>query len=199
MHIQWNALTGNVEVVNRSAGRHESLQAIRSVVDLQGHVVLHDSTQLTCADDTTVVLSSLAVPATFRAGEDSVCFLKLSLTDADGHEASNNLYVLAAEEGNLRQLNTLSTVTLQATATQKGERFDVTLKNVSNTPALMVRINLKANDGDQILPVSYTDNFFHLLPGEERTVTVAWQQADARNQKAEVELSGFNVPKQILH
>lgn len=199
LHIQWNALTGNVEVVNRSAGRHESLQAIRSVVDLQGHVVLHDSTQLTCADDTTVVLSSLAVPATFRAGEDSVCFLKLSLTDADGHEASNNLYVLAAEEGNLRQLNTLSTVTLQATATQKGERFDVTLKNVSNTPALMVRINLKANDGDQILPVSYTDNFFHLLPGEERTVTVAWQQADARNQKAEVELSGFNVPKQILH
>jgi len=69
----------------------------------------------------------------------------------------------------------------------------VNIKNSSATPAMMLRLNLKASDGDQILPVDYSDNYFHLMPGEERTVNIGWNKADERGGVAAIEVSGFNV------
>ena len=74
----------------------------------------------------------------------------------------------------------------------------VTLRNASATPAMMIRLNLMTNDGKQVLPVDYGDNYFHLMPGEERTVNVAWNNADARGQVPFVELTGFNVKQRTL-
>ena len=48
-------------------------------------------------------------------------------------------------------------------------------------------------DGDQILPVDYSDNYFHLLPGEKRTIKVAWNNEDMRKGNPVVDVTGFNV------
>ena len=70
----------------------------------------------------------------------------------------------------------------------------VTIKNPSDTPALMVRINvIGAEDGDQILPMFYSDNYFSLLPGEEKVVSLNWKDVDTRGNKAEVVVTGYNV------
>jgi hypothetical protein len=57
----------------------------------------------------------------------------------------------------------------------------------------MLRLNLKGDDGEQVLPVIYSDNYFHLMPGEERQVSVEWQERDARGGDAHIELSGYNL------
>ena len=69
----------------------------------------------------------------------------------------------------------------------------VTLENRGQVPAVMLRLNLKAADGDQILPVIYSDNYFHLLPNEKRTIRIEWNRRDARGQQPIVEVSGYNV------
>lgn len=70
----------------------------------------------------------------------------------------------------------------------------ITIKNPSDTPALMVRINvIGAEDGDQILPMFYSDNYFSLLPGEEKVVSLNWKDVDTRGNKAEVVVTGYNV------
>jgi hypothetical protein len=58
----------------------------------------------------------------------------------------------------------------------------------------MIRLNLKTDDGEQVLPVLYDDNYFHLMPGEQRTIRVEWNPRDARGMQPFVEISGFNVP-----
>ena len=80
----------------------------------------------------------------------------------------------------------------QAAGCNKSRRV-ITLENTSKTPAMMVRLNLLDGDGDQILPVDYSDNYFHLLPGEKRTIKVAWNNEDMRKGNPVVDVTGFNV------
>ncbi|WP_255347963.1 MULTISPECIES: glycoside hydrolase family 2 protein [unclassified Prevotella] len=59
--------------------------------------------------------------------------------------------------------------------------------------ALMVRLNLKGNDGEQILPVIYSDNYFHLMPSESKTITITWNNQDSRGCTPVIDVSGFNM------
>ena len=79
-----------------------------------------------------------------------------------------------------------------------GNGMTLTLQNTAFTPAMMIRLNLKTGDGCQVLPVDYSDNYFHLMPGEERTVNIRWDNADARQQVPFVELTGYNVEHCVL-
>ena len=68
------------------------------------------------------------------------------------------------------------------------------LENKSNTPALLIRVNvLGASSGEQILPMFYSDNYFSLLPGEQKTVNIHWADADTRGEQPKIVVSGFNV------
>ena len=61
---------------------------------------------------------------------------------------------------------------------------------------MMIRLNLKGDDGEQILPVIYSDNYFNLIPaGETRTIDIEWKDEDARGTRPIVEISGTNVTK----
>ena len=57
----------------------------------------------------------------------------------------------------------------------------------------MIRLNLKGDDGEQILPVIYSDNYFHMMPGESRTIEIEWKTEDARGCKPVVEITGMNL------
>ena len=58
---------------------------------------------------------------------------------------------------------------------------------------MMIRLNLCGDDGEQILPVEYSDNYFHLLPGERKTVRINWNPLDDRGTEPSLKISGDNV------
>lgn len=193
LHIQWNASTRNVEVVNLCAGNHDNLTAKMELTDVKGRTVKTMQATINSNDDSTVVPEGLHVDDKVSLNGGNVYFIRLWLNDESGRTLSQNFYVASNDEGNLQELNTLPQVELSPSITTDGTRATVTVKNSSDTPAMMIRLNLKAEDGEQILPVSYSDNYFHLMPGESRTVEVTWDAADARGSKPVIELSGFNV------
>ena len=39
----------------------------------------------------------------------------------------------------------------------------------------------------------YSDNYFSLLPGEQKTVNIHWADADTRGEQPKIVVSGFNV------
>ena len=51
------------------------------------------------------------------------------------------------------------------------------MRNNDSVPALLVRLVLKDHNGEEILPAGYSDNYFALLPGEEKTVQIACRPA----------------------
>ena len=194
LHIQWNPLTDEVEVVNYSAGQRKGLTAKAQVINMDGAVAWEKETAVDSEEDTTNKCIKLEFPANLTAAH----YVKLTLTEA-GKVVSDNFYLRGVEEGNYQALRELPKVQMQpAIETVKGTdgtwSATVALENTSNTPALMIRVNvLGAGDGEQILPMFYSDNYFSLLPGEKKQVNIHWKDVDTRGEQPKIVVSGYNV------
>ncbi|MCR4581953.1 MAG: discoidin domain-containing protein [Prevotella sp.] len=187
LHIQYNALTDSIEVVNHSAGNRQTLTATAVVYNLNGKQVARKKHRFNSSEDTTEAWLRLA-DLTPRAPSD-VYYLRLTLTDPHGL-LSENTYIMGREEGNYRALATLPEAEVEVTtvATATGS-LTVVLRNRSKVPAPFVRLNLKGADGEQILPAVYSDNYITLMPGERKRVSVTWNVQDARGQQAHIEVT----------
>ena len=72
----------------------------------------------------------------------------------------------------------------------------VRIKNTGSAAALMVKLTLNdAATGQRILPAYYSDNYVSLLPGEERTVSVAFAAGDT---KPSIGLRGWNAATETI-
>ena len=198
LHVQWNSLTNSVEIVNRTASEQKFLTVEARLFDKNGR-------ELACEDCVIDVKSDETRPAMpipnlkSLLATEKVGFLRLRLTNAANETLSGNTYICGAETGNYQALKELpqAELNIEKSALRQTENgtvsCTVTLENRGQVPAVMLRLNLKAADDDQILPVIYSDNYFHLLPNEKRSVEIEWNRRDARGQQAVVEVSGYNV------
>ncbi len=189
LHVQWNPLTNYVEVVNRSAG-HQKGTAKASIIDLNGMTLWEQTMDYICDEDMTLEMMQAKVPQEIAGAY----ILRLTLTDGKRQVRSMNDYVNTTVEGDRTSLHDMRQSQVTANATGNS----ITLTNNSNVPALMIRLNLKGDDGEQILPVIYSDNYLHLMPGESRTIGIEWKAEDARGAKPIVEITGMNMPKTMI-
>ena len=186
LHVQWNPLSNYVEVVNRSAG-HQQGTVKASIIDMNGNTVWEQVQGYVCDEDMTLDMMQVEVPKDIAGAY----FLRLTLKDDKGVVKSINDYVNSTIENDRTSLHDMRQT--QVTAAVNGRT--VTLTNNGQVPAVMIRLNLKGNDGEQILPVIYSDNYFHLMPGESRTIDVEWKDEDTRGCKPIVEVTGMNMTK----
>jgi exo-1,4-beta-D-glucosaminidase len=52
--------------------------------------------------------------------------------------------------------------------------------------------------GDEVLPVTYDDNYVTLFPHESRTVTAKMDASQLNGKKPGLRVEGYNVLKQVL-
>jgi exo-1,4-beta-D-glucosaminidase len=107
----------------------------------------------------------------------------------------------------LTGLQSLPAATVQATASTRRQGADavttVTIRNTSkgSVPAVFTRADVRRGkaDGhrlggdDQVLPVSWSDNYVTLWPGQSQTLTARYRAADLRGSAPVVTLGGRNV------
>lgn len=189
LHIQYNAATDSAEVVNLCAGRHENLKAIAEIFNADGRKLLTKEKKIASDNDTNVSVTAVKVPTEINGSY----YLKLRLFSATDSVLSENFYVLSTKGNDFKDLNTLPETSLQTNIEWGNNCGTMIIENNTHVPALMIRINLKADDGEQILPVTYSDNYFSLMPGDKKTVKIAWKKEDTRGCNPQIELSGFNI------
>ena len=195
LHIQWNALTDNIEVVNYSVANGSGLTATMEMLNIDGTVKAKKQIAVNCPEDSTIHCFTVARPE----GLSNVCFIRLKLTR--GNELiSENFYWSGAsgEEGSLKAIRELpkAKLELNTKASKKQDRWylTTTLTNKTKTPALMIKLKVVGkNDKERILPVIFSDNYVSLMPGEKRTVKIELQNADTRGEKPVVVVEGVNV------
>ena len=164
------------------------------LVNLDGSIVWENEMALDCNEDSTNRLFKMEFPENCS----EVHFIKLLLTK-DGKTLSDNFYVNGKQYGNHQALKSIAKADVKtSTSIKKGAdgmwRGTITLENKSSVPAVMVRVNVVGKkDGQQILPMFYSDNYFSLMPGEKKTVTLKWYNADTRGNRPKVEVTGYNI------
>jgi len=193
LHIQWNPASDSVEVVNYNAGPQAGLTATAEVFNLDGASRWTKSAQLDSTEDSTVTPISLEWPS----GLSGVHFLRLKLTRGDAL-LSENFYWRGRHNTDFTALRSMPNVKLEAsTETRRaGSRWVVitTVKNTGSTPALMVRLKaVRATSRDRILPALYEDNYFALMGGESRRISIELADADTRGEAPAVDVEAFNA------
>jgi len=193
LHIQWNALTGRVEVVNYSAGDRTGLRAAARLVNLDGTVVWRQQAELDSSEDSTTEVLALEAPE----GLSPVYFVCLELEDDDS-TVSENLYWRGTNENDLRALRQLPEVMLAVSTTLERSKevwtLTSSLANPSEHPAVMVRLKaVRSSSGDRILPAIYSDNYVTLLPGQETTIVTELANPDTRGETPAIVVDGLNV------
>jgi hypothetical protein len=186
LHIQWNPVTDNIEVVNYSGGDARGLTAGVQVLNMDGAMRWDRSAPVDSSEDT--VGSPIHID--YPEGLTAVHFIRLKLTRG-GETISENFYWRGLEEYNYRALRDLPKVKLEAVThiERQGDRWllTTTVRNPAKTPALMVKLKaVREKSGDRILPAIYSDNYIALMPGERRIVRTELEDADTRGEQPKI-------------
>ena len=193
LHIQWNAATDAVEVVNYSAVEQTSLTAHAQVLDIDGSVKWERTVTVDSHEDSTVA----PIQMEFPGGLSRTHFIRLTLS-REGKELSSNFYLHGTAEEDYQGIRSLPRVKVEAkTHLQRhGSEWQLSteLRNVSTAPALMVRVKaVREKSGDPIEPALYDDNYIALMPGERKTIHIQLENADTRGEHPKVRLEGYNL------
>jgi exo-1,4-beta-D-glucosaminidase len=213
VHVQYGYDDNSVSVVN---GRYEPLNGLKvtaKLINIDGKETRSRDAKLDVAADSSTKAFDLTKPDQLT----TTYFLKLYLHDASGKLVSDNFYWLSTKVdtldwgkrkdtvytpqkdfADLTGLNGLPQVKLEFTASarEKGEKGIVTakVKNPSASVAFQVHLRVtRGRGGDDVVPIFWDDNYFSLLPGEEKTVNAEYAGADAEGKAPVLELDGFNI------
>ena len=206
VHVFWNSDTDTIEAANDTVTNCDNLTAEAWICGLDGKERWHKSAPIDLASASVRQCFPLERPTDLK----QVFFVKLVLrrpilhskATAEGGGAeiiSDNFYWSSGKGQSCSELNQLPDVTLPAAASlfEDGQtcRIRVRVSNPTPTVALMVRLKVQRDrSGARVLPVFYSDNYFSLLPGETREVTLEFAKASLAGESPKVFAEGWNVP-----
>ncbi len=152
--------------------------------------------------------------------ETPISFLRLALetgTEGAGKLIGSNFYWLSAKPETVQYdekakpwyattaayadytaLARLPKVRLDVTSRTERKAGDVvthvSVKNIEKTLAFFIRLKLsKGPGGEEILPVLWEDNYFSVMPGEQREITATYSARALGASKPSVAVSGWNL------
>ena len=212
LHIQYSYNDHSVVVVNSYYQKFERLTARARVYDLNTRQIYENSSITSVDPDSAARI--FAIPEI--APLTSAYFLRLDLEDTSGKEMSSNFYWLSQkpdimdwEKGDgyytpeksfadFSGLSKLPRVRLKVSSrfATRGADGSAQVTVINPSPRLAFFIHLRAvngTDGEEFLPVRWDDNFFSLLPGEQRTLTARYPAPSSARVQPEIRVSGWNV------
>ncbi|KAL2622744.1 hypothetical protein R1flu_002949 [Riccia fluitans] len=221
IHVQLNLATNVVELVNVTSEEVDDARVEASIWNLDGgRQQQMDFQQLVLPAHKTTKLSEIQFD-----WANEVCFVLLKLLKGDASLVSRNFYWLHKEGRDYSQLGgdfREKKVPLQVTASseQKGEQLSITavVKNGAETHshskisrgegilagsrvAFFLRFSVLQDTDDKqqvdrrVLPVTYSENYFSLVPGESLTVQISFKPPAGSNRVPVLVLQGWNVDK----
>jgi exo-1,4-beta-D-glucosaminidase len=215
LHVQYGYDDQSVAVVNDTYQERKGMKVRARIYSLQGKLLADKQEAVDVPADAAVKAFQLPKPD----GLTMTFFVQLDLRDARGKAVSDNFYWLSAkpdtldwahkqdtvytpqaEFGDLTGLNSLPEVKLQASAltevkpgTAQGTAH-VRVKNTSQAVAFQIRLRLaNRKDDSDVVPVFWEDNYFSLLPGQERMVAVGYDAGSLHGAHPVVRIGGFNI------
>jgi hypothetical protein len=188
-HVQANLATWQVSAVNHTPTAVSGATVTAQLYDLAGSA-------LGAAQSQQVDIASSSVTSAFTvAFGDSLPalhLLRLKMTDSKGNLLSENTYWRYRADTDMRALNQVAATSVSVSLRQSGNAYSAVVRNTGKTVAAMVRLSLRESNGkDRVLPTLYGDNYFWLLPGESRTVTVSPRKSVSGPRLL---VEGYNVP-----
>jgi exo-1,4-beta-D-glucosaminidase len=212
VHVQFSYDDRSVTVVSDRQAPLAGLQVEARLFDLEMKERFASQAVVDVPADG--VVRAFAIPEPL--GISTTYFLSLRLLTPAGKLFSRNFYWLSTKPdildwakgewyytpqtayANFTALQNLPKVPVKASLAMRESAAEslanVKLQNTGKTLAYLVRLRLlRGTAGEEVLPVFWEDNYFSLLPGEKRTITVRYRTSDAGGAQPVLAVDGWNV------
>jgi exo-1,4-beta-D-glucosaminidase len=200
-HIVWNYEKEEVYIINRSLDETGGRQVAIELIGLDGSVLHKNNVSADTSPNESKLLSTTLAPAIAKIKD--VALLRLVLSDGKDI-LSRNVYWLSSSADVLDWENSTWYHTpltaysdfsaigkmAQANLAVSVEKGKVVLENRSKVPAVFVRLELVDDKGEDILPVTWEDNYVSLWPQEKMEIAVTFSGVHAG---AKIQYAGRNV------
>jgi hypothetical protein len=198
LHILWDADTDVIMAANNTPADCRGLTAEARLYDLGGKELWRNSMKLDLPPTGVKDCFSITRPT----NSSPVFFVKLALRQGD-KILSDNFYWSGAKGASCEALNELPPVKLAAKASQSRSNalheLSVRITNPNKNVALAIRLKVqRANSGERVLPVFYSDNYFSLLPGESKTISLEFADEKLAGEAPRLIAEGWNIPEQEI-
>ena len=212
LHVQYSYDDHSVVVVNSLLDAYPNVGVRAEVYDINLKEKFSKQETVNIAPNSSTRI--FAVPR--LDGLSTTHFLRLSVRNSMGKLESTNFYWLSTKPdtvdwehstwyltptityADFTGLATLPKVRVDTHATthRDGVRTvtNVTVRNPSSDLAFFIHLRVQQDEhGPEILPVLWQDNYFELMPGEEREITASYSNDDLRGATPWVAIDGWNV------
>lgn len=209
LHVQFDYLKNTVSVVNDYYRAFDNYTVTAQVYDLNSRKVYEESVIVDLPEDG-VVNDVLTI--NFPDNITQVHFVKLILKDEKGKNISSNFYWRSNDKyegketltgpatSGFEDLNKLklSKVKVAYKIREDEDHYfvDITMRNTSGQIAFFNQLQFLNSKMSPVRPAFYTDNFFSLVPGEKKVVTIETAKEKLIDGIVLV-LKGWNVDTQI--
>lgn len=123
-------------------------------------------------------------PAAPTSGVDEVHFLRLELKDKAGKCLSQNTYWRGNKRCDYTAIERMKRVEVKVTSALTFDKEKGTIKSTLSLPAkaqsaaFAVHVQVTRDcDGERLLPAIMSDNYFTLMPGEKREITIEFDKS----------------------
>jgi mannosylglycoprotein endo-beta-mannosidase len=201
VHIQLNLETSRICVVNHSGKTLTNLTALVKLYNLAGVEIYNQMSGVQVAASSVYTGNAVKWPANLPP----VYFVKMYLLDNVGSVLSENIYWQSSSTPpDYKALQTIPQVTLKATVRISLEGDEYVLNALFGNPASsgavaffiqlrLLRPSTPSDTDNRILPAFYEDNYFSLLRGEQKSVTIRCAKTDAGPTEPELWVEGWNI------
>ncbi|MGB6482470.1 MAG: sugar-binding domain-containing protein [Candidatus Acidiferrales bacterium] len=212
LHVQYSYDDRSVVVVNSNYRAFSGLTVSADLYDFNLKTIFSRRSTVNVSPDASQRV--LTIPAFPRILTPQTYFLKLELRDRAGKSLSSNFYWLSSkapvfewnrttyvrtEESSyqdLTMLDHLPPVKLDVRASldnPSGGQVTVHLRNPSQHLAFQVKLAINGANGNEVLPVFWSDNYAELMPGESKTITARYPSWIKWESGAKLEVGGWNI------
>lgn len=185
LHAQFDYLKNTVSVYNDYYEAFKNYKVTAEVYDLNSKKVWNKSQTIDIPEDGVV---NDVFKIDFPQNITQVHFIKLRLYNEKGKEVGNTFYwrsndkyegsktLTGPTSSGFEDLSKLKQVQLKTkhklSKNEDWQVMEMEVRNPSSTVAFFVQLQYLDENGKPVRPSFYTDNFFSLLPGESKKVTI---------------------------
>ena len=205
VHPQFDFLKNTVSVVNNTTDEHRQCTIVAEVYDTDMRKTYSADLVFNIVDDE--VLNDI-LTLDFSRSRTSVQFIRLVVKDARGKQLGSNLYwrsnseykgadtltgPCTAEFAGLAKLARTSLKTVcRSSRDEEWQTVTVELRNTGKTLSFFTRIQLVDSSGACVSPSYYSDNFFSLMTGEKKTVSIRTKVSHLPSGGCRIKIGAFN-------
>lgn len=208
LHAQFDYLKNTVSVSNDYFRSFINYRLTAEVYDLNSKKVFSRSVTLDSIPEDAVLNNLITID--FGQQITPVHFIRLLITDEKGlpvtssfYWRSNNTYqgkqtLTGPASAGFEPLSHMKTSSLRSTVKVRKEGkmhvIDIDMKNTSKQIAFFTQLQLLDGAQKPVRPSFYTDNFFSLLPGEIKHVSIETAAIGDALDSAKLVVKGWNIP-----